>query len=178
MKESNVTHKDSKSKEVKSRGTQYKAGSDHVNWVGGMHECSGYIRVMTERGKYRPLHIILMEWYLGRRLETCECVHHCNENKKDNRLDNLELMLKTKHSELHGGKIFRDPSVRAKSRDARRFSQIKETHSCWNSNITPVLIDLALKTNTTKKEAAKTLGIHPDTLRARIKYYISKGMTF
>jgi hypothetical protein len=50
-------------------------------------------------GEY--VHRRIMERALGRRLRTDEHVHHKNGNKKDNRLENLELMTASEHHRLH-----------------------------------------------------------------------------
>ncbi len=42
-----------------------------------------------------------MSDYLGRQLFSGECVHHINGDRKDNRLENLELMLHSEHSRCH-----------------------------------------------------------------------------
>ena len=49
----------------------------------------------------RDEHRIVMEKYLGRALEKDEVIHHCNDKPKDNRIENLELMLQTEHNRLH-----------------------------------------------------------------------------
>ena len=46
-------------------------------------------------------HRIVVENHLGRLLTPYEVVHHKNENKKDNRLDNLEVKSKSNHSKEH-----------------------------------------------------------------------------
>jgi hypothetical protein len=53
------------------------------------------------KNNYVLLHRIVMENLLGRILNTNEVVHHKNENKKDNRGENLELLSKTEHAALH-----------------------------------------------------------------------------
>jgi hypothetical protein len=47
-------------------------------------------------------HRIVIENYLGRVLNDNEIVHHKNHNKKDNRLENLEVMNNREHNRKHG----------------------------------------------------------------------------
>lgn len=42
-----------------------------------------------------------MEQYIGRLLSKDEVVHHVNEKKDDNRIENLQLMTRSEHIELH-----------------------------------------------------------------------------
>lgn len=55
------------------------------------------------KGLY-PLHRVLLEVKLGRPLADTEEVHHINENKDDNSIDNLMVVSKAAHAALHRNK--------------------------------------------------------------------------
>lgn len=50
---------------------------------------------------YVMLHTIIMERHIGRYLNDDEVVHHVNHDRKDNRLENLQLMKKKAHMSMH-----------------------------------------------------------------------------
>jgi len=60
----------------------------------------GYM-MFHEPGKPWVLqHRFIMEQHLGRKLDTCEVVHHLNGIRTDNRVENLAIVDNTKHE--HG----------------------------------------------------------------------------
>jgi hypothetical protein len=68
---------------------------------------NGYIRLYAGLHPYAngrlmiAEHVMVVEAHVGRALLPNECVHHINENKQDNRLENLQLMTKSEHSREH-----------------------------------------------------------------------------
>lgn len=76
------------------------------------HKQSGYIEEKSE-GEWRRQHVLIMERSIGRRVREDEAVHHINEIKTDNRLENLELMGFGDHTRLHNmGKKYSEQRIK------------------------------------------------------------------
>ena len=62
---------------------------------------SGYIEYTMGENKGRSVHVVLIEREIGRRLFSNECVHHIDEDRANNEIDNLQLMTRAEHASHH-----------------------------------------------------------------------------
>ena len=58
----------------------------------------------ADKHGYVAAHRVIMENYIGRLLEPREEVHHKDENKYNNDIENLEILMKGEHQRIHSTK--------------------------------------------------------------------------
>lgn len=81
-------------KKVKKMGLSIKWKHTYISVQGYLIDCS-------DRKHKIQVHRKVMEDYLGRKLTKDEIVHHKNGNKLDNRIENLEILSRKEHINLH-----------------------------------------------------------------------------
>lgn len=95
-----------KGKHTPYHGKGFKKGNTGEKspaWKGGTTKTSqGYIEQRTAPYSKKLQHRLVMEKHLGRKLVGKECVHHMNEIKDDNHIENLHLCAnESEHRSFH-----------------------------------------------------------------------------
>lgn len=94
-----------KSESFKQHLSKIRSGSGSWKWKGGTKMQNGYLFKKTDGlpngRRYYPIHRIVAETALGRRLKGQECVHHINGDKQDNKNSNLIICDRRYHQWLH-----------------------------------------------------------------------------
>ena len=96
------------SEEWKQKMKLRMSGDKNPFWKGGrLKEKRGYIIILKPKHPncnqmgYVYEHRLVMEEHLGRYLTDDEVVHHINEIRDDNRIENLQLMTRAEHMKHH-----------------------------------------------------------------------------
>lgn len=119
--------------DMRGRHGNHARGATNGRWAGErLLTSQGYVAVRVSpdhphgwgspglRGfRYAYEHIVVMMAHIGRSLRDDELVHHKNENKTDNRLDNLELLTASDHGKEHSERRGRDELGRFPPADLR-----------------------------------------------------------
>lgn len=92
---------------------------------------NGYKRLTQGENCGRLLHVVIMEEHIGRRIKKGEVVHHINENKLDNRIENLRLMTLSEHSRIHSIKRQKQGRCYDISKETRRGAENNSAKFTW-----------------------------------------------
>ena len=82
-----------------------RSGSNNGHWKSGKSENEGYSRITFGRDSMKYEHRKIVENSLNRKLSSIEIVHHINGDKKDNRIENLQVVSRAEHMNIHRGEI-------------------------------------------------------------------------
>lgn len=87
--------------EWKKNLSESKKRSADLTAKGTSLKPSGYLEITRGENKGRSQHVVIMEEFIGRRLYAHEVVHHIDEDKTNNSIDNLKLMTRSEHARHH-----------------------------------------------------------------------------
>ena len=114
-------------------------GKNHPNFKGGrVLSDDGYIMIWKPDHPFANNHYVfehglVMEKFLGRYLTKDEIVHHINDNRQDNRIENLGRMTKGEHlrhhHEIPWNKGMKNPKA------AHNPQTFKKGHTPWNRGL-------------------------------------------
>ena len=103
MKKHNIKLRGKKESTKNAVETGYRKmlyGKDNPAFKGGYIRKDGY-RVISVNGEQRVEHRYIWEQHTGKVIPKGHQIHHKNENKLDNRLNNLQLINNSEHQKLH-----------------------------------------------------------------------------
>lgn len=90
------------------KSAEKRSGKLHPKWKGGrLIDSNGYVDLLIKswpsarKNGYIREHRYVMEKHIGRCLKSTEHIHHKDGNKKNNSIDNLEILGASEHMKSH-----------------------------------------------------------------------------
>ncbi len=101
-----------------SKGKHAKASKQHRWKPGGSVASNGYVKIRVGKGHpladpngYAYEHLVVWMAAGNQRPRKGEIIHHKNDDKTDNRIDNLQVMTRAEHNRLHNADKCRCPKT-------------------------------------------------------------------
>ena len=125
----------------------------------------GYIEIKTEFGFVRE-HVKVMQDHIGRAIKQNECVHHKDGNKKNNNLENLELMNHGEHTRDHHLGKKRSEKARANISEGIKKSIFEKGHRGRKLNASKVIEIRKIHASGSKTytKTSKLYGVTPSVI--------------
>ena len=125
-----------------------------------------YKRIKLADGTTRDEHRVVMERALNRTLSRQEHVHHVNEQKRDNRLENLVVMHITDHLRLHGKSRAQTPFSEETKQKIREKNQGVNGSNARLTELQVLEIrELCKNSSLSNGKIGKIYGLHRHTVR-------------
>lgn len=110
------------------------SGEKNPIWKGGrfIDKHDGYVWIhrpshpLAKKNGYVREHRFVMSEYIGRPLTRCECIHHINGNRSDNRIENLLIVSHADHMRLEHTGRKRSAETRKRMAQAQKDRRSRE----------------------------------------------------
>lgn len=155
-------------------------GNEIINVTGRKRTKHGYILLCiknhpnSDGNGYIFEHRVMMEIYLGRFLKKDEIVHHLNEIKHDNRIENLKVMTTSDHTTFHNlGTKHTEHAKKLMAKKRKEMNLVKEKHPRYKKVDIKEMVILREK-GLSYTEIGKKFGLHRRTVSLKIKEYLEE----
>lgn len=104
-------------------------------------------------------HRAIIEDQLGRKLDTNTHVHHPNEIRSDNRLENLQPMSRSEHSSLHSRDQHAEGNFGQKTWTLESYEAVSAANKIYPDELVEAIRDEALTWTGSYKKLADKFGV-------------------
>lgn len=145
-------------------------------WRGGIRfTAKGYKQIKqpdhprADRNGYVMEHIVIWEKINNQRVPEGYVIHHINQNKEDNRPENLKILTNAEHTALHstGRKLSQEAKQKMSEHQKNRFKN-KENHPRYRK-IDLLQMQSMIQSGKTVKQTCEEYGINKSTYYKKIK---------